>query len=60
MKTVAERLAYNEYHREYRKKNKSKTLRDSKKWKDENRAAIKAYNSFVEENGCFGNEYRSF
>lgn len=30
------------------------------KWRQENAAAIKAYNSFVEENGVFGDEYRSF
>lgn len=29
-------------------------------WKRENTAAVKAYNSFVEENGVFGDEYRSF
>ncbi len=29
-------------------------------WKKENAAAIKAYNSFVEENGIFGDEFRSF
>ncbi|WP_370979476.1 type II toxin-antitoxin system CcdA family antitoxin [Agaribacterium sp. ZY112] len=29
-------------------------------WKRENVAAIKAYNSFVEENGLFSDEYRSF
>jgi len=29
-------------------------------WVDQNRNAIKSYNEFVEENGCFGDEYRSF
>ena len=29
-------------------------------WKKENRKAIRAYNDFVEENGCFGAEYREF
>lgn len=29
-------------------------------WAQENRAAIAAYNSFVEENGCFGDEFREF
>ncbi|MFC3122804.1 type II toxin-antitoxin system CcdA family antitoxin [Agaribacter flavus] len=29
-------------------------------WKRENATAIKAYNSFVEENGVFGEEFRSF
>ena len=28
-------------------------------WKIENSAAIKAYNDFVEDNGCFSDEYRS-
>ncbi|TBR43545.1 acetoacetyl-CoA synthase [Marinomonas agarivorans] len=29
-------------------------------WKDKNSTAIKAYNSFVEENGMFSDEFRSF
>lgn len=29
-------------------------------WRRENASAIKAYNSFVEQNGIFGDEYRSF
>lgn len=29
-------------------------------WVDQNRKAIKAYNQFIEENGCFGDEYRKF
>lgn len=29
-------------------------------WKTENKAAIKAYNKHVEENGCFGDEFRTF
>ncbi len=29
-------------------------------WKRENRAAIKAYNQSVDENGTFGDELRSF
>ena len=29
-------------------------------WKQENATAIKAYNSFVEENGVFGEEFRTF
>jgi len=28
------------------------------KWADENKNAIKAYNDFVDEHGCFGDEYR--
>jgi antitoxin CcdA len=42
------------------------TLRDklaeaeAQKWLDENKNAIKAYNEFVAEQGCFGDEYRSF
>jgi antitoxin CcdA len=34
--------------------------RQAEQWKAANRAAIVAYNDFVEENGCFGDEYRSF
>ena len=30
------------------------------KWADENKNAIKAYNDFVDEHGCFGDEYREF
>ncbi len=33
---------------------------ESDKWAEENKNAIKAYNKFVEENGCFGDEYREF
>lgn len=29
-------------------------------WKQENAPAIKAYNSFVEENGLFSDEFRQF
>ncbi len=29
-------------------------------WRNENRKAIRAYNEFVEENGCFGSEYQKF
>ena len=31
-----------------------------KQWKIENRAAVQAYNDFVEDNGCFSDEYRNF
>ena len=39
-----------------------KTLAEqqAKQWKTENRTAIKAYNDFVESNGCFSDNYRSF
>jgi antitoxin CcdA len=30
------------------------------KWVKQNRNAIRSYNEFVEENGCFGDEYRNF
>ncbi|MEH6583098.1 MAG: type II toxin-antitoxin system CcdA family antitoxin [Halioglobus sp.] len=30
------------------------------KWASENRNAIRAYNEFVDERGCFGEEYREF
>lgn len=29
-------------------------------WQTENRAAIRAYNDFVDDNGCFSDEYRTF
>jgi len=29
-------------------------------WRKDNRKAIRAYNDFVEENGCFGTEYQEF
>jgi antitoxin CcdA len=29
-------------------------------WKKKNAAAIRAYNAFVDENGCFGDEFREF
>jgi antitoxin CcdA len=31
-----------------------------KKWKNENKRAIQAYNDFVEDNGLFSDEYRTF
>lgn len=33
---------------------------NAENWRNENRNAIKAYNEFVEENGCFGAEYQEF
>ena len=33
---------------------------EAKKWAAENKAAIRTYNDFVEENGCFGDEFREF
>jgi len=32
----------------------------AEKWASENRKAIRAYNDFVEEHGCFGEEYKEF
>ncbi|WP_298451763.1 type II toxin-antitoxin system CcdA family antitoxin [uncultured Marinobacter sp.] len=29
-------------------------------WVEENRTAIKRYNEFVEQHGCFGDEFREF
>jgi len=29
-------------------------------WAEDNKVAIKAYNTFVQENGCFGDEFREF
>lgn len=33
---------------------------NAENWRNENRKAIRAYNEFVEENGCFGAEYQEF
>ena len=33
---------------------------ESEKWAAENKNAIRAYNDFVDENGCFGEEFREF
>ena len=33
---------------------------NAENWAIENRTAIRAYNDFVEEHGCFGEEYREF
>jgi antitoxin CcdA len=33
---------------------------EAEKWKKQNLKAIADYNEFVGENGCFGDEYRSF
>jgi antitoxin CcdA len=30
------------------------------KWASENRQAIRSYNDFVEEHGCFGEEHKGF
>ena len=35
-------------------------LIEAEKWKNENKLAISVYNKFVEENGCFSDEYREF
>ena len=40
--------------------NEKLALTTAKKWADENKNAIEAYNNFVEESGCFGDEYRKF
>ncbi len=34
--------------------------REAAKWAKKNKRAIQAYNNFVEENGCFADEYRQF
>jgi antitoxin CcdA len=34
--------------------------RESAQWVEENRSAIKRYNEFVEQHGCFGDEFRVF
>jgi antitoxin CcdA len=33
---------------------------EAEKWQKENINAISAFNKFVEENGCFSDEYRAF
>lgn len=33
---------------------------NAEQWASENRRAIRAYNQFVEEHGCFGEEYKEF
>jgi|TARA_A100001518_G_C1190868_1_gene36531 antitoxin CcdA len=33
---------------------------EAQRWVEENRAAIKSYNDFVERHGCFGDEFREF
>ena len=33
---------------------------EAAKWARANKPAIKAYNAFVEENGCFSDEFREF
>jgi len=34
--------------------------RKAEQWVEENRAAIRSYNEFVEQHGCFGDEFREF
>ena len=34
--------------------------RAAEQWVEENRSAIKIYNEFVEQHGCFGDEFREF
>lgn len=33
---------------------------EEEKWAKSNKKAIKAYNNFVEEHGCFSDDYRAF
>ena len=33
---------------------------EAKKWVEENKNAIDAYNDFIDENGCFSDEFREF
>ena len=33
---------------------------EAERWATDNEKAIKKYNEVVEENGCFGDEFRSF
>jgi antitoxin CcdA len=34
--------------------------REAAQWIEDNRNAIKSYNDFVEQHGCFGDEFREF
>lgn len=34
--------------------------RKATQWVEENRTAIQRYNDFVEQHGCFGDEFREF
>ncbi len=34
--------------------------RKAEQWVGENRTAINSYNDFVEQHGCFGDEFREF
>lgn len=34
--------------------------RQEAQWVEENRGAIECYNDFVEQHGCFGDEFRAF
>ena len=36
------------------------TQSQAEKWADNNKNAIRAYNDFINEHGCFGDEYRGF
>ncbi|WP_111977631.1 type II toxin-antitoxin system CcdA family antitoxin [Algibacillus agarilyticus] len=40
-------------------KDKLKSI-ETKKWVKENKNAIQAYNDFIDENGCFGDEFKEF
>ena len=40
--------------------NEKLAILESDRWKVENKSAIYAYNEYVEENGCFSDEYREF
>tara|TARA_B100000745_G_scaffold97184_1_gene61728 strand:- start:821 stop:1066 length:246 start_codon:yes stop_codon:yes gene_type:complete len=33
---------------------------ESERWAKDNQNAIQAYNDFIEEHGCFGDEFRDF
>jgi antitoxin CcdA len=38
--------------------NEKLAILEREKWKAENKTAISAYNQYIEENGCFSDEYR--
>jgi len=40
-------------------KDKLKSI-EANKWVEENKNAVQAYNDFVDDNGCFGDEFKDF
>lgn len=36
------------------------SIREAAQWVENNRTAITCYNDFIEQHGCFGDEFREF